>query len=224
MKKRLMSALLTFCMVLTLLPVSVLAAPDSGTSAGSSVSTDSNGPVQIHKSVTEDPSGNLSLTLEAYLTNEAKVTYTSTPLDIVLALDTSGSMGESLKRYTPVYQLNQQSKYFIWVDGSYQDVQYSKGVLGVGAGWYNDFHRVYPMTSADDTDPGHVQFYTRTNAGSKMEALQSAVNKFIDRTADANAQITEAAQRHQLAIITYADDADTRYDLTVVTGVARQVF
>ena len=218
MKKRLMSALLTFCMVLTLLPVSVLAAPDSGTSAGSSVSTDSNGPVQIHKSVTEDPSGNLSLTLEAYLTNEAKVTYTSTPLDIVLALDTSGSMGESLKRYTPVYQLNQQSKYFIWVDGSYQDVQYSKGVLGVGAGWYNDFHRVYPMTSADDTDPGHVQFYTRTNAGSKMEALQSAVNKFIDRTADANAQITEAAQRHQLAIITYADDADTRYDLTVVTG------
>lgn len=71
MKKRLLSALLTFCMVLTLLPVSVLAAPDSGTSAGSSVSTDSNGPVQIHKSVTKDQSGNLSLTLEAYLTNEA---------------------------------------------------------------------------------------------------------------------------------------------------------
>ena len=96
MKKRLLSALLTFCMVLTLLPVSALAAPDSGTSAGSSVSTDPDGPVQIHKSVTEDPSGNLSLTLEAYLTNEAEVTYTSTPLDIVLALDTSGSMSPEL--------------------------------------------------------------------------------------------------------------------------------
>lgn len=203
MKKRLLSALLTFCMVLTLLPVSALAAPDSGTSAGSSVSTDPDGPVQIHKSVTEDPSGNLSLTLEAYLTNEAEVTYTSTPLDIVLALDTSGSMGDSLDNsYSPVYtadywgSLGSSSGYYVLVNGEYQKLEYAL----ISGRWYygGTFDRNYvtPKTSAADTDPEHVQFYS----DSKLAALQYAVDAFIDRTAETNEQITETADQHRLAM------------------------
>lgn len=41
---------------------------------------------------------------------------------------------------------------------------------------------VLPKTSEDDSDPNHIQFYTRQRAGQtiKMTALKEAVNDFID--------------------------------------------
>ena len=59
----------------------------------------------VDKTVNYDEDGNYSLTLEAYVTNEVTKGSKTTPLDIVLVLDVSGSMdddlGESTWEYTP---------------------------------------------------------------------------------------------------------------------------
>ena len=93
MKKRLLSALLTFCMVLTLLPVSALAVDSP---ADSSVSTSKDG-ITINKTVSGDKDNGYELTLEAYANNTVTATTVFTPLDIVLVLDQSGSMTDEFE-------------------------------------------------------------------------------------------------------------------------------
>ena len=106
MKKRILSAFLVLCMMLTMVPTAALAAEDPGGGNGSDrVHTESNDGVVVDKTVNYDEDGNYSLTLEAYVTNEVTKGSKTTPLDIVLVLDVSGSMdddlGESTWEYTP---------------------------------------------------------------------------------------------------------------------------
>ena len=93
MKKRILSLLLILCMAVTLLPTAAFAAGSGdGEAASSRTSVEKdNGPVHIEKSVNADET---ELTLEAYLTNEVTQTVSVKPLDIVLVLDQSGSMGD----------------------------------------------------------------------------------------------------------------------------------
>ena len=84
-------------MIVSLLPVSALAAGNNQTGAVPGAAeqvpkvsaTDETGHVNISKAVSEDGK---TLTLEAYVTDEAETVVTSAPMDIVLVLDTSGSM------------------------------------------------------------------------------------------------------------------------------------
>ena len=78
MRKRVLSALMAFCLMLTLLPVSAFAADESG--------------MVFNKSYVEE-SG--TLTLEAWATGETvQLPAQTVPLDIVLVLDQSTSMDE----------------------------------------------------------------------------------------------------------------------------------
>lgn len=97
MKKRLLALFLAFVMAMSLLPVSVFA--DGGTGGQLQGTKDnpitaSEDGVTVNKYVSGDEEGNYSLTLEAYAENKVTSTTTTTPLDIVLVLDTSGSMDE----------------------------------------------------------------------------------------------------------------------------------
>lgn len=97
MKKRLLALFLAFVMAMSLLPVSVFA--DEGTGGQLQGTKDnpitaSKDGVTVNKYVSVDEEGNYSLTLEAYAENKVTSTTTTTPLDIVLVLDTSGSMDE----------------------------------------------------------------------------------------------------------------------------------
>ena len=97
MKKRILSAFLVLCMMLTMVPTAALAAEDPGGGNGSDrVHTESNDGVVVDKTVNYDEDGNYSLTLEAYVTNEVTKGSKTTPLDIVLVLDVSGSMDDDL--------------------------------------------------------------------------------------------------------------------------------
>ena len=90
MKKRILSAFLVLCMMLTMVPTAALAAEDPGGGNGSDrVHTESNDGVVVDKTVNYDEDGNYSLTLEAYVTNEVTKGSKTTPLDIVLVLDLS---------------------------------------------------------------------------------------------------------------------------------------
>lgn len=97
MKKRLLALFLAFVMAMSLLPVSVFA--DGGTGGQLQGTKDdpitaSEDGVTVNKYVSGDAENGYSLTLEAYAENKVTSTTTTTPLDIVLVLDTSGSMAD----------------------------------------------------------------------------------------------------------------------------------
>ena len=99
MKKRILSIVLAVLMLVSVLPVPAMAATmgspqtDTGAARQLSVSnaTDDDS-VHIVKSVNE---AGTALTLEAYATNTMTTVTTYEPLDIVLVLDVSGSMGDN---------------------------------------------------------------------------------------------------------------------------------
>lgn len=150
------------------------------------------------------------------------------PLDIVLVLDVSGSMDDDLSSgwvYSATYNINENGRttYFVQnEDGSYSEVDR----VTIGEWWNPQFSRwevdgreVTPMTSADDTSSGHVQFYTyQWETVSKMDALKNAVNSFISATGTENAQITNPDNQHRIALVKFAGDqmryriGDNTYD------------
>ena len=105
MRKRLLAILLALTLVVSLMPVGVMAVEglDGGDTTQpqttSSVSTASDSPVQITKSVEKTGNGNYELTMEAYVTGNVSPS-TTAPLDIVLVLDVSGSMDDPFGEMT----------------------------------------------------------------------------------------------------------------------------
>lgn len=143
------------------------------------------------------------------------------PLDIVLVLDVSGSMDNDLSSgwvYSATYNINENSwtTYFVQnEDGSYSEVDRitTGGWIPQFSHWEVDGREVTPMTSADDTSSGHVQFYTRRwETMSKMDALKNAVNSFISATGAENAQITNPNNQHRIALVKFAGD-QMRYSI-----------
>lgn len=134
------------------------------------------------------------------------------PLDIVLVLDTSGSMDKNM--YSPVYdsQLDKDKSYYIPNGGSYREVSWSDSENSWGYGRRN-WTSVTPKTAADDTAAGHVQFYARST-DSRMDALKQAVNGFIDQTIAANAKVSDPNKKNRIGLVTYASSATTRSGLT----------
>ena len=109
MTKRIIALLLALILTVGLLPTVALAedAPkEDGQTAASGVSTVQSGtdsdnntdnPVHVIKTFTPGKNGEFgSLTLEAYVTNPLQVVTETVPLDIVLVLDQSGSMGHCI--------------------------------------------------------------------------------------------------------------------------------
>lgn len=74
--------------------------------------------------------------------------------------------------------------------------------------WMLNGQEVLPKTSEDDSDPDHIQFYTRQRAGQtiKMTALKEAVNDFIDSMGAVNSQIEDSNSQSRIAIVKFADD------------------
>ena len=137
---------------------------------------------------------------------------TTTPLDIVLVLDVSGSMSNSMGSYIyrETYDVNEwgrETYYVKQADESYAEVER----ITTGGGWRFDHwevdgQRVYPKTSVNDTDASHVQFYTREQQ-SKMDALKSAVDGFIDDVDAQNANISDENLKHNISLVKFANDS-----------------
>ncbi len=153
--------------------------------------------------------------LSALATASNTTTYTSQPLDIVLVLDMSSSMDQSMggSRYTEVYEpdLDKSQTYYIeeggWFGSNYQEVTWNDtqqqwGYYS-GGGWGGQrWNTVTPKSSASDR--GGEQFY-QYNGGTKLQALQNAVDRFIDSTAEQNKSAAADAQ-HRISIVKFADE------------------
>lgn len=198
-RKRGLALLMCICMIFTLLPFSAFADGELTYKTHS----ETNG-VVMDKTVTHVSGDTYKVTLEQYVKGSVTPGKT-TPIDVVLVLDVSGSMGKGFGNgtvsYVPTYTINAWNYYVKDTNGSYKQVsycltceEYTDGCSGYG--WNHKQGNVYtPMTSATDTVDGHVQFYTSSDT--KIAALKSAVNSFIDIIARDN-------PTSQIAIVKFA--------------------
>lgn len=215
--KQALALVLALVMALSLVALPSFAADEDSTGTGTAVTGGSTNTPGLELRKVYDPSKGL-LTLEAYATGSTTTTTSTAPVDIVLVLDVSGSMDESIVSYTytPVYEINSDGTYYYQdANGQYQRAYYCDGQDWRGrsnheAGWYSENHqsnwgncqgetgtRLTPKTSADSTG---TQFYTRTQSTTKkIDALKSAVNGFIDSVAAKSAN-------SQIAIVKFAGD------------------
>lgn len=218
--KQALALVLALVMALSLVALPSFAADEDSTGTGTAVTGGSTNTPGLELRKVYDPSTGL-LTLEAYATGSTTTTTSTAPVDIVLVLDVSGSMDESIVSYTytPVYEINSDGTYYYQdANGQYQqayycdgEYYYSWGENGTNhtPGWYTENHqswgqcqgesgtRLTPKTSADSTG---TQFYTRTQSTTKkIDALRSAVNGFIDSVAAKSAD-------SQIAIVKFAGD------------------
>lgn len=157
----------------------------------------------MSKTIKKGENGQFLLTLEAYATGSTTTTTSTKPVDIVLVLDVSGSMENSISDkydHYETYSIDTDGTYYYKDNnGQYQQAYYCDGEYSWGwksyhtPGWYTKDHqylgqcqgesgtRLTPKTSSADT--AGTQFYTYSKL-TKMDALKSAVNSFIDGVAE----------------------------------------
>ena len=125
------------------------------------------------------------ITINATSTSTSTITQTKTPIaDIMLVLDVSGSMAYPIYSYkyygentdTVRNKMSTQNTYYIYVDGSYKTMQYSYRRHE----WRVDNDGDWSYAS--DSKYNNCVIYTRTNSGTRLGALKTAVNQFIDDT------------------------------------------
>ena len=141
------------------------------------------------------------------------------PLDIVMVLDTSGSMAEKLAsyEYTKVYSadLDTSKTYYINSNREYRSVTYNAKERSWGyeeGRIFSRWHKVTPKTS--ETDRQNTQFYSRNGVEiTKLQALQTAATKFIEDTRIIN---ESSGVKHQIGIVTFATRSSVKADLTEV--------
>lgn len=206
--KQALALVLALVMALSLVALPSFAADEDSTGTGTAATGGSSNTPGLELRKVYNPSTGL-LTLEAYATGSTTTTTSTEPVDIILVLDVSGSMEDSIVSYTytPAYEINKNRTYYYQdANGQYQQAYYCSDC----SNWYTEEHydywifgsyhggtRLTPKTSADSTG---TQFYTRTESTTKkIDALKSAVNGFIDSVAAKSAD-------SQIAIVKFAGD------------------
>lgn len=205
---RLLAALMALACVLTLLPGAAMAAGE-----------DDGGKMVVDKTATLEDDGTYTIELSAYATGQTttETIKTGKPLDIVLVLDQSGSMADSITSYS--YTARPADDYSYWdcrgneyyyrdTDGNYYRVQGGGG--GIGFGYYY----LYYVKNGEQHQLGDWGWnvgatlwsgvlYTRQEISSmsKLDALKAAVTNFVN-SVSANAK--EYNVEHRIAMVGFA--------------------
>ena len=170
----------------------------------------------MSKTIKEGENGQFLLTLEAYATGSTTTTTTKKPVDIVLVLDVSGSMKESISDkydHYETYSIDTDGTYYYKDNnGQYQQAYYCDGEYYSRGrkshhtpGWYTRNHQslgncqgksgmpLTPKTSSADT--AGTQFYTYSKL-TKMNALKTAVKGFVN-------SVNETSPDSNIAIVKF---------------------
>ena len=143
-------------------------------------------------------------TYQIDLTASSKATQavtTTTPYDIVMVLDTSGSMSNTFYKYTEYTgNLNSRGDYYIKTDDKiYQKIKYSDGE------WWEESYWYYKNT--DETEVRVTQetntIYTRSKdstTNNKNAALKAAAKAFVENVNTKNPD-------SRIGIVTFADES-----------------
>lgn len=182
-------------------------------------------------------SSDLLIELSA-LSSAATVTGTvtmSVPLDIILVMDTSGSMAEYMPSgeyttvasaqatvdYSDLYSYQQSNgTLFFKIGNSYVPLTVQRsGNMG---------NRRYTIsyTAPNSTTPTYIANNQRDGSVvlsydvctpetiTRLQALKNAVNAFIDQTKQANDLLAEGTAKHRIGLVQFADDANEIIGLT----------
>ena len=193
MSKKIVAMLMAVAMAFSLLPVTAFAVGEENGQAPVTKKASENN-LTMNKTVTPEGDGTYTVQLESYATGEVTNTTTTKPRDIVLLLDVSGSMDQAFtpdsSEYRAVYDgsLDTGKQYYIQRHGWYYEVSYcnicNKWTRGCydWFGYHVEGREFIPRTAENDNYDAHTQFYeyVYTNGQSKLDALKTAVNKFID--------------------------------------------
>ncbi len=222
--KRLLTWVLALVMTLSLLPLNVLAAETDGQPNSFVEKTD--GAVNIKKSVSKDGS---ELTLEAWVTDEMSTMQTYVPMDIVLVLDVSGSMDDPTESYD--YQKTKETEwassdiywasetYYAKLDDEYYRVSYKRThvdghwdnyqwIPGYDQYWLEaNGQPIGKVVSGfwDTSYSGVLYTYSKvTGTQTKLQAMQKAVNSFIDSVAAK--KDGDKAVDHKIGIVKFSGE------------------
>ena len=162
------------------------------------------GQLSLTKTIKYNSGDNYTIRLEAYATGEVE-TKTQTkdvPTDIVLVLDQSTSMSESMRdSYIETYSINQNSSYYVKVNNEWKEVYRYYG------NWYYDnWVEITPKTSKDDTDSNHTQFYTK---GTRLDALKAAANTFVS---EVQKKAADSEADYRVAVVGFGSGDYTEMD------------
>lgn len=144
----------------------------------------------------------VSLSALSSMSNLRTTIMTAEPLDIVLVLDDSGSMAERIE--VDPADMDTSQTYEIWGYLGYIDIRYDAQRNEWG---YTSWGRW------NSVDVNQETIYS-----SRTQALQSAVNSFIDQTATANGSITEENDKIRIAIVPFATGTKNVQNFTICEG------
>lgn len=220
---RLLAALMALACVLTLLPGAAMAAGE-----------DDGGRMVVDKTATLEDDGTYTINLSAYATGQTttETIKTGKPLDIVLVLDQSGSMADSITSYSYQARTSQgysysnygnREYYYLDEDGNYYRVRRGSEKHGALLWKYTTYYLYYTKngqnyylsgTGVTTQRPTNVEdssatiwtgvLYQRSSTStSKLNALKAAVTNFVN-SVSANAK--EFNVDHQIALVGFASN------------------
>lgn len=198
-----------------------------------------------------DTTQEATIKIESYTTGS--VTTSTVPSDIVLVLDTSGSMKDGItsegkyELYNGRISQAYNRDIFVELNGEYIPVNITREWVSTGfIGGYFVYTMSYTYNGqvinicedvSGDTSLSKYSNYRfcvyTTTTISRMEALQNAVNAFIDQVNTQNNSIQNESDKNRLSIIRFSDSATKvgRYNenlnygnLTIVNNTTAQLF
>lgn len=151
------------------------------------------------KKIGKNADGTYTLNLDVIGQNTEGTVTVSTPLDIVLVLDVSGSMDDA--EYSKVYKddLDTSKTYYIQsYISDYREVTFRNG------NWGYQSHGGWQTVTPKSSDSGYgIQFYT---GGKKIEALKQAADGFVSSVAMLNDSISDGDAQHRISLVKFAGD------------------
>ena len=216
---RLLAALMALACVLTLLPGAAMAAGE-----------DDGGRMVVDKTATLEDDGTYTIELSAYATGQTttETIKTGKPLDIVLVLDQSGSMADSITSYSYQARTSQGYSYSNYSNREYyyldEDGNYYRVRRGRDWDWGYTYYLYYTKngqnyylsgtgvttqrpTNVEDSSAtiwtGMLYQRSSTSSTSKLNALKAAVTNFVN-SVSANAK--EYNVEHRIAMVGFASE------------------
>ena len=185
------------------------------------------GGMKTSKKVTGPEGGYYTIELESFATGETTVTESSTPVDIVLVLDVSGSMDDPMAGYSArdrqgytYSNYGNNTYYYKHTDGNYYAVERWRSNNGYGNRFLRfNVNGTYWYLSGTDTAATTTQPTGTTTGGAtiwtgvlyehptKMAALKEAVGVFIDevtKNATEDSQGRPRSVDNRISIVKFA--------------------
>lgn len=230
----LVASLLTICMLFNIISGPVFAASSSASINSSMQNDNQSDGIILTKDAKVNDDGTIDITIEAYTNGSVTSHEGTTPTDIVLVLDLSGSMAERQTTYTTQYEAvngglySSRGSYYYGFKGD-KDYYVKDGEIYILVDkdgtddngfdyYYSDITNKYYYPNLKNLPQSErtnnyniVQFYegkTKQIQGNvKLDVLKEAVNKFIEETAIKNSSITNDEDKHRISIIKFAGPA-----------------